>query len=112
LLNLFKEGTLKKHFTSHGMRSFYVWARRSQGAGDPRIAYELNQIGGVKTLEQVYGRIPAHWEEGGVVPWSWLPTGKFAWDVLNEKQKRLDPGSERSTRPRGDAVFERESATR
>jgi hypothetical protein len=111
LLNLFKEGTLKKHFTSHGMRSFYVWARRSQGAGDPRIAYELNQIGGVKTLEQVYGSIPAHWEEGGVVPWSWLPTGKFAWDVLNEKQKRLDPGSERSTRPKGDAVFERESAT-
>jgi len=74
---------LTKQFTSHGARSFYVWARRSQGISDSQIAFELNQIGGVKTLEQVYGRAPRHWQDPSQRPnFSWTPKGEPAWTKI------------------------------
>jgi hypothetical protein len=60
-----KKPHLTRKYTSHGAgRAFYVLVRRSQGVSDPQIAYELNQIGGVGTLEQVYGLPPEHWKNG------------------------------------------------
>jgi len=74
---------LDKQLTSHGARSFYVWARRSQGVSDSQIAFELNQVGGVKTLEQVYGRVPKHWQDPTKRPnFSWIPKCEYAWTVI------------------------------
>mgnify|MGYP001317676502 CR=1 FL=1 len=76
---LFKEKKLKRKFTSHGMRAFYVLVRRSQGIGDAHIAWEINHVGGVTTLEKVYGGIPPHWLQGQGPKLSWIPKGEVAW---------------------------------
>jgi hypothetical protein len=71
---------LARKYTSHGVgRAFYVLMRRSQGIQDRQIAYELNQIGGVSTLEQVYGLPPEHWKNGNAPKLSWIPKGEPAW---------------------------------
>jgi len=70
---------LKKKFTSHGARAFYVFVRRSQGATDAQIAYEINHVGGVATLEKVYGIAPPHWRNSKAAAISWIPKGSPAW---------------------------------
>jgi integrase len=75
-----------KQFTSHGMRAFYVLVRRSQGAIDSQIAWEINHVGGVGTLEKVYGSAPPHWSQGKGPKLSWIPKGELAWSVI-QKQK-------------------------
>ena len=78
-----EEPHLTKKYTSHGAgRAFYVLVRRSQGIEDAQIAYELNQTGGVATLEQVYGLPPEHWKNGNAPRLSWLPTGEPAWTKI------------------------------
>lgn len=66
-----------EHRTSHGMRSFYVTVRRSQGASDAQVAAEI----GDKTVELIrktYGDIPPNWK--GRPGLQWLPTtGEPAW---------------------------------
>jgi integrase len=79
LNHLFAKGDLKKKFISHGLRAFYVLVRRSHGIGDPQIAWEINHIGGVGTLEKVYGGVPPHWLRGKGPKLSWTPKGKPAW---------------------------------
>jgi integrase len=69
---------LKKKFTSHGMRAFYVLVRRSQGATDAQIAWEINHVGGVSTLGKVYGGVPPHWLQGKGPKLSWIPKEKPA----------------------------------
>ncbi|MGA2660236.1 MAG: hypothetical protein ABSH34_22285 [Verrucomicrobiota bacterium] len=73
---------LKKKFTSHGARAFYVLVRRSQGATDPQIAYEINHVGGVATLERVYGIVPPHWRNSKAAAISWVPKGSPAWKKI------------------------------
>ena len=79
---LFETGVLKKKFISHGMRAFYVLVRRSHGASDAQIAWEINHTGGVGTLEIVYGGIPPHWLQGQGPKLSWMPKGKPAWKAI------------------------------
>ena len=78
LHQLFEGGLLKKKFTSHGARAFYVFVRRSQGAADAHIAWEINHIGGVSTLEKVYGGVPQHWRDGKGPNMPWVPKGRPA----------------------------------
>lgn len=73
---------LPKKFTSHGARAFYVFVRRSQGASDAQIAYEINHVGGVATLEKVYGIAPPHWRNSKAGPLSWIPKGDPAWTKI------------------------------
>ncbi len=80
-----KRPRLEKKFTSHGMRAFYVLVRRSQGATDAQIAWEINHIGGVSTLEKVYGGIPPHWLQGKGPKLAWIPKGKPAWSVIPDR---------------------------
>jgi hypothetical protein len=94
-----KKPYLTRKYTSHGAgRAFYVLVRRSQGASDPQIAYELNQIGGVGTLEQVYGLPPEHWKNGNAPRLSWIPTAPPAWtksqdiDFSPLQPKQVTPG--------------------
>jgi integrase len=61
--------------TSHGLRSYYVTVRRSQGASDAQIAIELGHRSGPGLIVQVYG-------EARPVALGWLPKGKTAWAGL------------------------------
>jgi hypothetical protein len=81
---LYKRRILAKKYTSHGAgRAFYVLVRRSQRIPDPQIAYELNQTGGVATLEQVYGLPPEHWKNGNAPMLSWIPK-RPAWTRIKD----------------------------
>ena len=60
LERLYKAKKLKRKITSHGMRAFFVLVRRSHGVIDSQIAWEINHVGGVHTLETVYGGVPPH----------------------------------------------------
>lgn len=61
--------------TSHGLRSYYVTVRRSQGASDAQIAIELGQRTGPSLIVQVYG-------DNRPAALDWLPKGKPAWEVI------------------------------
>ncbi len=88
LEELRKKRRLKRKITSHGLRGGYVLVRRSWGIPDTQIAWECNQIGGVKTLEQSYGGVPPHWRDGKGPKLAWLPKGrKPAWDAVLERLK-------------------------
>ena len=72
----------KKKLTSHGARAFYVFVRRSQGATDSQIAYEVNHVGGVSTLEKVCAIAPPHWRNSKAGAISWVPKGSPAWKKI------------------------------
>lgn len=81
---LFKKKILKRKFTSHGMRAFYVLWRRSHGISDTQICTEINQIGGTRTLEISYGIAPPAWLGGKGPKLTLLPTNpqNYAWAKL------------------------------
>lgn len=84
---LFRGGKVPKQIKSHGMRAFYVWVRRSQGISDTQIAWEINHVGGVSTLEKVYGTPAQHWGKRKAAKVSWLPKGNPGWvELLNRLQ--------------------------
>lgn len=66
------------HVTPHGVRSFYVTKRRSDGINDVAIAGEI----GDKTtllMETTYGSRPPNWFGGGDL--TWMPKNSLpAWD--------------------------------
>jgi integrase len=65
------------HRTSHGMRSFYVTMRRSQGATDVQVAAEIGDKS-VDLIPRTYGNLPPNWT--GRKGLSWRPTeGDPAW---------------------------------
>jgi integrase len=65
--------------TSHGLRSFYVTARRSQGVIDAQIAAEIGDRTGPSIIAQTYGDIPPNWKAGGK-PILWTPAeAEPAW---------------------------------
>jgi len=71
--------------TSHGLRSFYVTLKRSQGMANEQVACLI----GDKTsslIESVYGSLPAVWSGGD--PLSFTPkNGPKAWETAVEQQK-------------------------
>jgi integrase len=73
--------------TPHGLRSFYVTKRRSDGASDPQIAGEIGDQ--TATLMQTtYGARPDNWTGGKDV--SWLPShGQPAWARWNLAKKAV-----------------------
>jgi integrase len=94
-----KKPHLKKKFTSHGLRAFYVLVRRSQGATDAQIAWEINHIGGVSTLGKVYGGVPPHWLQGKGPKLAWIPKGESAWSAI--RKGRTSKQKTKGTRSRG-----------
>ena len=85
LERLYNQGRLKRKYTSHGLRAFYVLVRRSWGILDSQIAWEINQISGTQTLQTAYGGVPPHWIDGKGPKLPWLPKGKPAWSALMQK---------------------------
>jgi hypothetical protein len=74
---------LKKKLTSHGMRAFYVLVRRSQGASDEQIAWELGHQSNGACIRSTYGGVPDNWRKGGGPNLKWLPTNvKPAWETM------------------------------
>lgn len=89
---LHRKRILAKKYTSHGAgRAFYVLVRRSQRIPDAQIAYELNQTGGVATLEQVYGLPPKHWKNSNAPMLSWIPK-RPAWTRIKSIPGFQGPG--------------------
>jgi integrase len=64
--------------TSHGMRAYYVTARRSWGIPDAQIGFEVGHRPG-QTLAEVYGGVPPHWLAGDGPKLGWMPSGDPAW---------------------------------
>jgi integrase len=79
--------------TPHGLRSFYVTKRRSDGAPDTQIAGEIGDQ--TASLQVSYGSRPDNWTGGRAL--SWLPShGQPAWlrwTGLKVDSLGVDPGS-------------------
>ena len=91
LARLLKREIVRKKFTSHGARAFYVLVRRSHGISDAQIAWEINHIGGVATLEKVYGGVPPSWRSGNGPKLSWIPKGTPAWRKIRPLPSNTGP---------------------
>jgi hypothetical protein len=78
-----------RKITSHGLRAFYVTARRSHGVMDSQIAWEIGHTSGGATLAEVYGGVPPHWLAGDGPKLNWLPNGKPAWSTLLSGAERI-----------------------
>lgn len=84
--------------TSHGMRAFYVWVRRSEGIADGIIAAEIGDVTGAAIITKHYGPLPPNWRDSKEGKVTWLPgvdkeTQKQippAWEALLEKRKMPD----------------------
>lgn len=63
------------HITPHGLRSFYVTKRRSDGVSDTVIAGEIGDQT-VILMQTTYGSRPPNWTGGD--PLSWLPKKETA----------------------------------
>lgn len=74
---------LTKKLTSHGMRAFYVLIRRSQGASDEQIAFEIGHSSNGACIKNTYGSAPESWKNGGGPNLSWLPEVP-AWAELEK----------------------------
>lgn len=68
--------------TSHGLRSYYVTVRRSQGASDGQITIELGQRTGPSIINRVYG-------EATPRKLAWLPEAPMrpAWEMWAETKQ-------------------------
>ncbi len=98
----------------HGLRAFYVTMRRSHGIPDNQISYEIGHTSGGRTLVQVYGGAPPHWQEGGGPKWSWLPKENRAWDAIRKssgmgKSPKGQPGK-KTSRPKVEEAAKQTSA--
>lgn len=66
--------------TPHGLRSYYVTKRRSDGVADAQIAAEIGDKT-VTLIHQTYGDRPANWSGGDPLTWAPKDTPP-AWSVL------------------------------
>ena len=82
-----------KKFTSHGMRAFYVLIRRSQGATDAQIAFEIGHTSGGACITSTYGGVPESWRNGGGPNLQWLPAGEPAWATPSPAKPQGPPRS-------------------
>lgn len=70
--------------TSHGLRAFFVTARRSQGIADGQIAAEIGDSSGAAIIASTYGAIPPNWQ--GKHGLTWLPVdAPPAWSPLLDR---------------------------
>jgi len=78
------------HITPHGLRSFYVTKRRSDGLADTVIAGEIGDKT-VSLMQSTYGGRPDNWTGGTAL--SWLPAETLPawqrWQSLQNKIVRL-----------------------
>jgi integrase len=75
------------HITPHGLRSFYVTKRRSDGVADTVIAGEIGDQT-VSLLQTTYGARPANWTGGAAL--SWLPAqGLPAWQRWEAEERKI-----------------------
>ncbi len=75
------------HITPHGLRSFYVTKRRSDGVSDLIIANEIGDQT-VSLLQTTYGARPANWTGGAAL--SWMPAkGLPAWARWNAAETKI-----------------------
>lgn len=82
-LDRLSEAAIGHKVTSHGMRSFYVTMRRSQGTCDGQIAAEIGDKSGAPLIVSTYGSVPPNW--AGQAELSWMPKeggGEPAWTIL------------------------------
>jgi hypothetical protein len=91
LRRLHKTGKLKRKLTSHGAgRGFYVLVRRSQGATDEAIAFEIGHSSNGACIKSTYGGIPDNWRNGGGPHLSWLPLkADLAWNTIPASKERV-----------------------
>jgi hypothetical protein len=88
LRRLHKNGKLKRILKSHGMRAFYVLVRRSQGATDEQIAFEIGHSSNGACIKSTYGGVPQNWRNGGGPNLKWLPSkSKPAWQTTPVKKE-------------------------
>jgi integrase len=73
---------IKNHITSHGMRSYYATARRSELVEDAVIAAEMGDSSGAMIIVHTYGGLPPNWQQTNAGKISWLPKGKPAWSIF------------------------------
>lgn len=64
------------HMTPHGIRSFYVTKRRSEGLLDAQVAAEIGDKT-VALISQTYGDLPPNWKGPNGKPISWFPSEGF-----------------------------------
>jgi integrase len=75
------------HITPHGLRSFYVTKRRSDGAPDAVIAGEIGDKT-VSLMQSTYGDRPDNWTGGTAL--SWLPSvGLPAWQRWQAAESKV-----------------------
>ena len=75
------------HRTPHGLRSFYVTKRRSDGVMDVQIAAEIGDKT-VDLMHDTYGDRPPNWSGGEKL--SWLPNdGEPAWKKWNVSEENV-----------------------
>jgi len=87
LRRLHRTGKLKRKLTSHGMRAFYVLVRRSQGATDEQIAWEIGHSSNGACVKTTYGGVPENWRSGGGPNLKWFPSAlKPAWEAIPPKK--------------------------
>jgi integrase len=92
--------------TSHGLRSYYVTARRSDfepgktmPPSDAEIAAEIGDVSGASIIIQVYGALPPNWSKSTEGKITWLPSkadakGKVmepAWTALGFDTAKMIP---------------------
>jgi integrase len=97
------EKKLPRRVRPHGLRAFYVLVRRSQGASDEQIAFELGHSSNGACIRSTYGGVPESWRNGGGPNMGWLPTRKPAWAKSQENDwkfevKETNPCSRRRKR--------------
>ena len=86
LHRLHRKKLIQKLITPHGLRAFYVKVRRSNGIPDAQICVEIGHVGGVATMENVYGGIPPHWIKGDGPRLSFAPSKvPHAWTLLKPR---------------------------
>jgi integrase len=86
LQRLLRKELIKKPITPHGLRAFYVKVRRSNGIPDAQICVEIGHVGGVATMENVYGSIPPHWLKGDGPRLGFVPTkAPLGWTLLKPR---------------------------
>jgi len=68
--------------TSHGLRSYYVTCRRSQGIDDRQIAAEIGDKTGEAIIVSTYGALAPNWLKTDAGKLTFVPKGKPAWHVF------------------------------
>jgi integrase len=72
--------------TSHGLRAYYVTARRSQGVDDHIIAAEIGDKTGAAIIASTYGGLPPNWMDTSIGKIDWLPLDEEpAWALLQQQ---------------------------